>query len=180
MTMARIHLTGASCTGVSTLGRGLAAALGVALVDVDDHYWLPTDPPFTTKRAPAERLASVRAALPPEGWIMAGSFLGWGEALIEEVSLVVFLTAPEEVRMARLARREAERYGARIAPGGDMHAAHLAFAEWARGYDRPGFEGRSRARHEAWLAGLSLPVLRLDGAEATERLVAQVEAALRR
>jgi len=35
---------------------------------------------------------------------------------------------------------------------------------WARGYDDPAFDGRSRAAHEAWLATLSVPVLRLDSA----------------
>ena len=42
--------------------------------------------------------------------------------------------------------------------------------EWARGYDDPAFEGRSRAGHEAWLEGLDQPVLRLDSARAPAEL----------
>ena len=42
----RIHITGASGFGVSTLGGALAARLGCAHLDTDDFYWLPTDPPY--------------------------------------------------------------------------------------------------------------------------------------
>jgi hypothetical protein len=55
-------------------------------------------------------------------------------------------------------------YGAAIEPGGTMHAQHLEFVEWARGYDRPEFAGRSLARHRAWLASLPCRVIELDGA----------------
>jgi hypothetical protein len=41
-------------------------------------------------------------------------------------------------------------------------AAWATFLEWARGYDDPAFDGRSRVAHERWLADLDCPVLRLD------------------
>ena len=46
----RIYITGASCAGVTTLGSALARALDAVHVDVDDYYWLPSDPPFSRKR----------------------------------------------------------------------------------------------------------------------------------
>ena len=55
----RIYITGASCAGVTTLGHNLATRLGIRQVDVDDFYWMPTNPPFTTKRPPSDR-ASTR------------------------------------------------------------------------------------------------------------------------
>ncbi|MGR3780870.1 MAG: adenylate kinase [Albimonas sp.] len=178
MSATRIHLTGASCSGVSTLGEALAARLGLPLLDVDGAYWLPTDPPYTTKRPPADRVRLLAARQAEgAGWILAGSLVGWGEALVEGAELIVFLAAPTPLRLARLDRREAQRHGARIRPGGDMHAAHLAFRDWASRYDEPGFEGRSRAGHERWLAARAAPVLRLDGAAPT---AAQVEATLAR
>jgi hypothetical protein len=48
--------------------------------------------------------------------------------------------------------------------------AWTAFLNWARGYDDPSFDGRSRVAHEAWLEGLSQPVLRLDSAHTREEL----------
>lgn len=55
--------------------------------------------------------------------------------------------------------------------GGDFdEAAWQAFLEWARGYDDPHFDGRSRVAHEAWLDGLPQPVLHLNGARSREEL----------
>lgn len=171
----KIHVTGASCTGVTTLGAALAEALSVPLIDTDDYFWLPTEPPFTGKRPAAERVALIRAAQGENGWVVSGSLDGWGDALIEQAELLVFLTAPTPVRLARLKRRERERFGDRIGPGGDMEGIHLGFMDWAAQYDMAGFIGRSRARHEAWLVEQPTPVLRLVGtgpvAEQVERVL---------
>ena len=37
-----IHIYGASGSGTSTLGRALADALGLVLMDSDDYFWQPT------------------------------------------------------------------------------------------------------------------------------------------
>ncbi|MDR5172052.1 adenylate kinase [Methylobacillus flagellatus] len=176
----RIYITGASCAGVTTLGATLARQLGLPHIDVDQFYWLPTDPPFSLKRPPQERVSLIRDALGEDGWILAGSFDGWGDALIKHASLIVFVVTPHAVRMDRLRKREKQRYGERIAPGGDMYEAHIAFAEWASQYESPGpgHTGRNLARHENWLAQQSLPVLRLDGTDHPDRLAAQVVSAL--
>jgi hypothetical protein len=76
--------------------------------------------------------------------------------------------------MARLMERERQRHGERIRPGGDMHEIHTAFADWASRYDEPEFSGRNRARHEAWLAQQSTPVLRVDGSRPVEELIETV------
>lgn len=55
----RIYITGASCAGVTTLGQNLATRLDVQHVDVDDFYWMPTNPPFTTKRPADERVSLI-------------------------------------------------------------------------------------------------------------------------
>ena len=162
----RLYIRGASCSGVSTLGQSLSAHLGVPQLDVDSFYWLPTDPPFTTKRPPEDRVRMIQAEQArTNGWILSGSFIGWGEALVEDVDMIIYVYTPTEVRMQRLDAREAQRHGARILPGGDMHLAHLAFRDWASHYDDPAFSGRNRAQHERWLNTLSVPVLRLDGAQ---------------
>ena len=59
-----------------------------------------------------------------------------------------------------------------------MHQTHKVFVEWASGYDRTDFSGRNRARHEAWLARQSTPVLRLDGVKPPGDLAAEVISAL--
>lgn len=175
----KLYILGASCAGVSTLGQALSAHLEVPQLDVDSFYWLPTDPPYTTKRAPEDRVQMIRAEQArTDGWILSGSFIGWGEALVDDVDLVIFVCTPTPVRMQRLDAREAQRHGARILPGGDMHAAHLAFRDWASRYDDPAFSGRNRAQHNRWLDGLDVPVLRLDGADPTAMLLDTVRGEL--
>jgi adenylate kinase family enzyme len=177
MTGPRIHITGASGAGVSTLGRALAHEIGGAWFDVDDYYWVDTDPPFQEKRPISERVRRLAAALAAPRWVLSGSVGDWGDDLIRCASLVIYLDTATPIRLARLGAREQNRFGARIAPGGDMHSQHLAFLDWAAAYDRGDQAGRSRLRHEAWLAGLQIPVLRLDGAQATETLVRRIAAA---
>lgn len=181
----RLYLTGASCAGVSTLGAALKETCQVPQIDVDDFYWLPTDPPFTCKRPPEDRLRLIaqeqaRAEGREEGWVLTGSFDGWGDALIAKVDLIIFVDTPTPIRLARLEAREAQRHGARIAQGGDMHAAHLAFRDWAARYDDPAFTGRNRARHLRWLAQQTAPVCHLDGSRPLEDLRDAVLARLAR
>lgn len=175
---ARVYITGAAGSGTSSLGSALAARLNVLHLDTDSYYWAPTEPPFTTKRPVAERLALIAAAqLGAEGWVLSGAADGWGEVAIAGVDLIVFLTAPTPVRLARIRRREAEKFGARVQPGGDMHRNHADFLKWATGYDDPYFSGRSLSRHRHWLAGRAEPVLELSG---TTPVAALVEAVLER
>ncbi len=66
-----------------------------------------------------------------DDWVLTGSCMGWGEALITHVDLIVFVVTPTPVRLERLAEREKKRFGDRIAPGGDIHEIHVALREWA-------------------------------------------------
>jgi adenylate kinase family enzyme len=162
--VARIHVVGASGSGTTTLGRAVATRLGATHLDTDDFFWLPSEPPFEKIRDRTERQALLGAALDRQpAWVLSGSLCGWGDVFIPRFDLVVFLWLAPEIRMARLATREAARYGAEaIAPGGPLHARSQAFLAWAARYDTSGTQERSRALHEQWLAALPCPVLRLD------------------
>ncbi|QUD86177.1 ATP-binding protein [Phenylobacterium montanum] len=178
----RIHITGASGCGVTTLGAALAGRLGLAHLDTDSFYWLPTDPPFTDKRPVPERLALLDQTFAdaPRGWALSGSLDGWGDPLIPRFDLVVFLQVPTEIRMARVIARERQRFGAAIDPGGAMHQASQDFRAWCAGYDAGGMAGRNLQRHLAWLEALPCPVLRLDGTEPTSALAEVVTQAIGR
>lgn len=161
MRPARLHITGASGTGTTTLARAVADAWAVPHADADDYFWLPTDPPFVHKRPPPERVALMEAIfLPRQAWVLSGSMLGWGDEVTARCDGVVFLTLDPTERLRRLEARERTR-GDQAAC--DEHALE-AFLSWARAYDDPSFTGRSRVAHEAWLATLTCPVLRLDSA----------------
>jgi adenylate kinase family enzyme len=171
----RVGITGASGCGVTTLGAALAARLGAVHIDTDDHFWVATDPPYRVKRDVPERLERLAAEQAPTGrWVISGTLDGWAAPALLEVELIVFLEVPTEVRLDRLRRRESGRFGDALLPGGAMHDIHREFIDWAAHYDDGTLPGRSRPRHERWLAGLSVPVLRLDGTRPTDALVAAV------
>jgi adenylate kinase family enzyme len=177
MDVRRIHILGASGSGVSTLGTALSRTLGVVQLDTDDFFWLPTEPPFTDKWPMPERLERLEAALDETpGWVLSGSLFGWGDPLIPRFDLVVFLHLPPEIRMARTLAREQGRYGDRIMPGGDMHEAHLAFMEWSRRYDTATDFSRNLHLHNMWLSALPCPVLRIEGAPTVDESLAQIQA----
>lgn len=172
----RLLVTGASGAGTTTLGRVLAARWHVPHADLDDYFWLPTDPPYTDKRPEAERLRLMgEVFLPRPAWVMSGAPMGWGESLVPLLDAVVLLTLDPEVRLRRITDREGERRLTPLEPGGPDEAAFHDFLDWARGYDDPEFDGRSLARHERWLAGMSCPVLRLDSARPVEVLADAVD-----
>ena len=121
----RIHITGASGSGVSTLGAVLARRLDCDQLDTDAFYWLPTDPPYSQARQVAERLALITASFDAaaEGWsCSAARSTALGDPLIPHFERVVFLSRPEPCRLARLADQERER-GRR----GDRRGRHLAY-----------------------------------------------------
>jgi hypothetical protein len=164
----RIHITGASGSGTSTLGRAVADAIGAPFVDADDFYWMPTQPPFAIKRPPAERLALLRAEVCTRPHVvLAGSILRWGAELEDAFDLIVFLYLEADIRVERLRAREIERLG----------HADPAFLAWAAQYDEGPPEGRSLARHRAWLAARRCPVLELHGDQSVADRLAAVVAA---
>jgi adenylate kinase family enzyme len=176
MTPPAIHITGASGAGVSTLGLALAKRLGAAHLDTDNFYWLPVEPHYSAKRPIPERLAMLECAFAenPHGWILSGSIGDWGVPLVPRFSHVVFVSTPTDIRLERLQAREAARYGAAILPGGALHVNHEAFIAWASEYDGGTEYGRNRATHEKFLATLTCPVIRLDGAQPTDALADQI------
>ena len=184
-TASRIHILGASGSGVSTLGTKLASALSFPVFDVDAYYWLPTDIPFTTKRPIPELISLLRTTLghaqeESGGWVLSGSMVPWGDEIMEYVEHVIFVDTPTDVRMKRLREREFKRHGERIQEGGDMHEESVKFMAWAESYEDPGLEeGRSRLRHEQLLRRAKVPVTRLSGDQEESVLLKEALKALK-
>jgi adenylate kinase family enzyme len=165
----RIHIFGASGSGTTTLGRALAEHLQCPHFDTDTYFWMPTEPPFTQQRACSTRKRYLMGDLTAhDTWVLSGSLCGWGDVAISLFTLVVFLWLPRDLRMVRLCRRERERYGERIMPGGDMYGQSQAFLQWAAAYDDGDVTMRSRALHEQWLSLLPSPVVRIEGDYSTQ------------
>jgi adenylate kinase family enzyme len=182
MKACRIHITGASGAGTTTLGRAVATALAVPHHDTDDYFWQPATPPYRDKRDSSERLRLMREMfLPRSEWVLSGSLQGWGDPIISHFDLVVFLFTAKDLRLQRLRAREAARFGAdAVAPGGWRHQETEDFIEWASNYDEGDTVSRTLEKHRAWLGSLPCPVIRLDGASPLSELVMQVVATVAR
>lgn len=164
-----IHLYGASGSGTTTLGKHIADKLGWQFLDTDNYLWQLTDPPYTTTRPAVERVALIREDIRKAGSaVLSGSLSGWGDELTVLLTLAVRLDTNTNIRLERLRKREASRFGQRIAPGGDMHQHHLAFLAWAAAYDEGGLSMRSRAAHDEWEKRLPCRKLTVNGANSVE------------
>lgn len=161
----RLHLFGASGTGVSTLGAALAAGLGVPYFDTDAYFWEASDPPFTQRRPPAVRDARLAHNLARQAsWVVGGSIVGWGEKWLVAFDFVVFLWLPPALRLHRLRQREYARLGLRLLTDPGQAARTQAFLNWAAGYDDNSTGGtRTLANHTRWLSQFACPVLELRG-----------------
>lgn len=117
----------------------------------------------------------LESRLPLSGdWVFSGAATKWAAVLEPHYSLVVFLRLDPHIRMQRLRKREAARWGSRILPGGDMAAISEEFIAWAESYDTAGTLRPGLSTHEAWLADQPAPVLRLDSSVPVEALVEAV------
>ncbi|ROR18374.1 AAA domain-containing protein [Comamonas sp. BIGb0124] len=161
----KILVIGASGSGTTTLGQILGNRLDCTHLDLDDYYWIPTSPPYRQKRDGLERLQTLQRDLHVnEDVIASGSLVGWGRDVEDAFDLIVFLFVATQTRLARIRRRETERFG----------TADPAFLTWASQYDEGPPEGRSLAKHESWLAQRSCPILRIEGDTSVQARVRRV------
>lgn len=162
----RIHITGASGTGTTTLANKVARELGCPHFDSDDYFWVPTEIPYTQKRLVEDRWRLLMADLQSSvDWILSGCKCNWQNANTDDLyDLVVFLYVPKKIRLERLEEREIDRFGKQaLEHGGYFHDNHIEFMEWASLYDTKSLSIRSETLHENWLEKLNCPILRLEG-----------------
>jgi len=179
--MARgIILFGGMGVGDTTLGKAVAGTLGWPHIDLDDYIWLWDTPlPFTKIRPRDEKIALLTEAISHHPhFVMSGSMFSFRKVFEPCFDLAVFLTAPAQVRSERIRKRELNRWGARVLPGGDMYEAegsiHKDYMACVRRYDEGPEELFSLAQHEKWIRELPCPVLRLDGTRPVAENAARV------
>ena len=90
----RIHVTGNSCTGKTTLGTQLAAALDVPFVELDALNWEPGWVSLADTN-PEELERRIREATAGEGWVVAGSYARFSQRVFwPRLETVVWLAMP--------------------------------------------------------------------------------------
>ena len=167
----KIHIFGPSGSGVTALGKALATEK-IPYFDVDDYYWKQTEIPFSEKSPiPVRQQQILNDVAPFSHWILGGSLISWGDFIKNDFDLVVYLYVPQDIRIARLKKREYERYGDKIHTH-PFWAKKLAdFIDWAKQYEDDTFKGRSRKNHLQWLETLQCPVIKIEGDTTTEERI---------
>lgn len=164
----RILIIGASGSGTSTLGKTIASEYDWSFCDADDYYWLPTTPPFQEKRDHTARLEMMLNDINGHGnAVVSGSIMNWGIELENSFDLIVFLYLETNIRVKRVKKREESRFG----------LVDPKFLKWLSEYDTGPSEGRSLAKHNAWLGERKARVIRIEGDLTVQERVAIVRGA---
>jgi adenylate kinase family enzyme len=99
-------VTSASGSGGTSVGRELAARLGVPFYELDAIFWKPgwTEPDPDGFRT---RVADVVAT---DAWVIDGSYQSWiGQLVLGNADVVVWLDLPRRTWLPRLVRRTFRR-----------------------------------------------------------------------
>ncbi len=167
-----IHIFGSSGSGTTTLAKAICERFGYHMIDIDDVFWEPTDPPFTVKREESIRIQMIEEQMQSHpNIVMSGAFVGWGDKFIPKLDFAVYLHLPLEVRLERIAIRERNRFGSRVLPGGDLYQQHLDFIEWVTLYDQGHESQRSKKQHHQWMKKLSCPIVKIEQVLSIDELI---------
>ena len=170
-----INIFGSSGSGSTTLANQIASRYDYYHIDVDDMLWEKTDPPFTIRRSDLEaRKCIINELKNKERVVISGSLVGFGDDIKEKINLFVFINLDIETRIKRIEKRERERFGERVMPGGDLYQKHLDFLEWVSNYETNPEYIRSRKQHLLWLDGVKCPVLKVTEELSINELMALV------
>ena len=159
----RIYIFGGSGSGTTSIAKAACDEIGYAHFDSDNYLWLPTAEPFTVIRPSEEYIDLMGKDLTNnKQWILSGHVShGLGDVYMPLYELVVFIYVPHDIRIERLKKREYERYGDEILPGGSRYENSKQFLEYASEYDT-GAGRRSLYEHEKWLKNIKCPVLKIE------------------
>lgn len=169
----RLHIFGASGSGVTTTGQSLAKKLKLEYFDSDDYFWKKTNSPFEHRQKPTDRNAKIKFDLQEsQNWILGGSIFQWGDNIFPKFDLVIFLFLSPEIRIERLKKREFERFGNIINTDPKRRRQFEKFILWASDYDNNlGIANRNFIAHENWLRTISSPTLKIFGDFRTDQRV---------
>jgi hypothetical protein len=109
-----------------------------------------------------------------ERWVLSGSLLRWDDEVMGLLDLVVFLRIPQAARIERLLKRERQRYGAKIDPGGSQYESNRYFMAAAEGYETGEYPVQNLPNARAWLSRLPCPVIEIEGVVSLDEAVAAV------
>lgn len=168
-----IIVCGLNGVGKSTLGRALAERLRWQMIDIEDLYFPKTDPRYlyAAPRTREEVISLLfREMEAHEHFVLASVKGDFGAGMDSFLRYAVLLDVPREIRLRRVRERSFAKFGDRMLSGGDLYEQEEQFFRLV--------QSRSGNELEAWVRGLSCPVIRVDGTrpiqENVERIIHQI------
>jgi adenylate kinase family enzyme len=170
----RVLISGGPGSGCTSTALEVGERLKIPVFDSDTYFHKPSDPPFQEQYDSDERRRLLAGVLTPHDfWILSGSVATWGVNDLRPTH-AVFLQIPTAERMKRLEKRQRERFGSRIDPGGDMEEEHRSFMAWASEYENRSGHGRNLATDLAFLEASGGDYVRHAEVGPFEKVVARI------
>ena len=165
--MARgVMIMGLNGCGKTTVGRAVAARLGLLRMDAEDYYFSePGDYSLSRPEEEAHRLMEedIRRH---DGFVLSCVRCNVPEKILGFVHLAIVLRASPELRSRRIIQREIDRFGGRVLPGGDLYEQQQAFHAFAA--------ARSEALVTESLSRLKCPVVEMDASLPVEQIAERI------
>ncbi|XFA99264.1 hypothetical protein ACAG96_01460 [Candidatus Izemoplasma sp. B36] len=176
-----INIFGSSGSGSTTLAKEIAENFDYKFIDVDDYLWKKTDPPFTERNSNHLACELIKKELNDnKPAVISGSLVGIADEIKEDIDLFLYINLDKDIRLQRIKKREEERLGKRIKPGGDLYTQHLSFLQWVSEYEDNPETQRSRRQHLLWLDDVDKTVLKITDELTIDELIKLVKPFLRR
>ena len=168
-----IAVVGGNGSGKSTLGKGLAEALGWKFMDVETYYFPDPASDYGDPRPKEEVCRLLLADMAQSGNFVFSSVGGdMGPEINRRYGLIVYIQVPKEIRLERVKQRSRQKFGSRVAEGGDLYEQEQAFFDMVA--------GRSLDRIDDWIRTMNCPVLSVDGCKPPEENAQLIKAYIER
>lgn len=102
----KIYIIGCSCSGKTTLARGLSEYLGIKHLELDEYWWLP-DWKMRDKQEFRQMIREETAR--HDCWVIDGNYSLVSDLLLPEADLVIWLNLPFLTVFWRSIRRTIKR-----------------------------------------------------------------------
>jgi len=153
-----IIIFGANASGKKTIGRELARILNYKFMDIIEYHFEKSKIPYTVERSREDCLNLMLADIEKyRSFVITAVTGNFGNITPKLYDLAVYISAPVDIRLKRIEKREYERHGALVLKGGDMYEPHNEFIDFVA--------SRSLLRIEQWAETLTCPLICLDGTE---------------
>lgn len=160
-----IIVCGLNGAGKSTLGRALAEELGFCFIDAEELFFDSDDLTAMRTHEEANRLLMEKITR-NRNFVLAAVKGDHGEEFYPYVGHIVYVTAPKDIRLARVKERSLRRFGSRMLEGGDLFERERSFFELVA--------SRTEDEVEEWLCKMEIPVIRVEGTEPVTRNVIHI------